>query len=532
MNRTKLVVLGSVLLPFFATAPTFAEATADRQPKPNILFILVDDMGWRDLGCYGHEIHETPNIDKLAADGMRFTDGYAACPVCSPTRASIMTGKYPSRTGITNWLPGDFYKNTPLACKETRQQMELEEFTLAEALKAEGYQTAFVGKWHLGKEPYYPRHQGFDVNVAGNHWGHPRKGFFSPYHMEHLEDGPKGEYLTDRLTTEAIRVMDDFSGKDKPWLMYMSYYTVHCPFHAKAEKTRKYAEKARKAGAEKFNAAYAGMVESLDENVGRLLQWLDEKGLRESTIIVFTSDNGGFHVATHRRPLRGYKGELYDGGIRVPWIVQWPGVTKPGSVCNKPVISTDFYPTLLAMTGQPLRSEQHVDGVSFVPLLRGDAGFDRGPMIWHYPHYLPRHSAVPGSAIRVGDWKFLQYYEDGRQELYNLKDDIGESDDLAKRMPERAAEMKAQLDAMLKDHGAKIPARPPNIVLFLVDDMGLMDTSVPMLTDENGGPKRHPLNDWYRTPGNGHSRLGGRRPTVRNPPPLKLLTIMRAGIML
>ena len=452
-------------------------AETTRRPS-NVVFILADDLGWRDLGCYGHKIHETPHIDKLAADGMRFTNAYAACPVCSPTRASIMTGKYPSRTGITNWLPGDNYKDTPLPCERTAQFMKLEETTLAEALKAAGRQTAFVGKWHLGEKPYYPQHQGFDVNVAGNHWGHPHKGYFSPYNMEHLENGPKGEYLTDRLTSEAIRVMEDFSRSDKPWLMYLSYYTVHAPFHAKAERVKKYAEKARQANV-KLNANYAAMVESLDENVGRIGRWLDEKGLRKDTIIIFTSDNGGFHAATHNRPLRGYKGELYEGGIRVPWIVQWPGVTKPGSVCKKPVISTDFYPTILEMTGQALRPEQHRDGVSLVPMLKGDPDFDRGAMIWHYPHYLPRHHAKPGSAIRIGDWKLIQYYEDGRQEVYNLKSDIGESDNLAKRMPAKAAEMKGKLDEMLKEHGAKIPATnhgsgraaSPNILWISLEDI-------------------------------------------------------------
>jgi len=370
MKKIKLALLGMMLMPFFGMA-----AETKHQP-PNIVFILVDDLGWRDLGCYGHEIHETPHIDKLADGGMRFTDAYAACPVCSPTRASIMAGKYPSRTGITNWLPGDNYQGTPLRCERTAQFMKLEETTLAEALKAGGYQTGFVGKWHLGEKPYYPQHQGFDVNVAGNHWGHPHKGFFSPYNMEHLKDRPKGEYLTDRLTSEAIRVMEEFTKKDKPCLMYMNYYTVHAPFHAKAEKVRKYKEKASQANVE-LNAEYAAMVESLDENVGRILQWLEEKELRENTIIVFTSDNGGFHLATHNRLLRGYKGELYDGGIRVPWIVDWPGITKPGSFCNKPVISTDFYPTILEMTGQALRPEQHRDGVSLAPLLKGDPDFDR-----------------------------------------------------------------------------------------------------------------------------------------------------------
>ncbi|MDP6635749.1 MAG: sulfatase [Phycisphaerae bacterium] len=435
-----------------------AEKTKRR--APNIVFILADDLGWRDLGCYGHKIHETPHLDKLAEDGMRFTDGYAACQVCSPTRASILAGKYPSRTGITNWLPGDNYKGTPLLCQRTAQFMKLEEFTLAEALKAGGYQTAFVGKWHLGGKPYYPQHQGFDINVAGNHWGHPHKGYFSPYQMEHLKDGPKGQYLTDRLTSEAIRTMEGFSKQEKPWLMYMSYYTVHAPFHAKSEKVKKYAAKARQAKV-KLNANYAAMVESLDENVGRILRWLDEKKLRKDTIIVFTSDNGGFHKATTNRPLRGHKGSLYDGGIRVPWIMQWPGVTKGGAVCNKPVISSDFYPTLLEMTGQPLRPKQHLDGVSLAPLLKGDSDLDRGAIIWFYPHYLPRHHAEPGSAIRIGDWKFIQFYEKDRRELYNLKNDIGEKNNLLTRMPEKAAKMKATLDAMLKQHGAKIPAPDP-----------------------------------------------------------------------
>ncbi len=451
-----------IILTIVAIALLFPACSANEkeQNRPNILFILADDLGWRDLGCYGNNIHETPHIDKLASDGMRVTDAYAASPVCSPTRVSIMAGKYPSRTGITNWLPGDNYQDTPLLCDETAQFMQLEETTLVEAMKAGGWQTAFVGKWHLGEKPYYPQHQGFDINVAGNHWGHPHEGCFSPYQMEHLEDGPEGEYLPDRLTSEAIHAMEGLSKEEKPWLIYMSYYTVHGPFHAKAEKVRKYKEKASQANVE-LNAEYAAMVESLDENVGRILRWLDEKGLRENTIIVFTSDNGGFHRATHNWPLRGYKGELYDGGIRVPWIVQWPGATKPGSVSNKPVISTDFYPTILEMTGQALRPTQHRDGVSLVPLLKSDPDFDRGPMIWHYPHYLPRHHAVPGSAIRIGDWKFIQYYEDGRQELYNLKLDIGESDNLRERMSEKAAEMKAQLDAMLKEHGAKIPAPDP-----------------------------------------------------------------------
>ena len=434
-------------------ANVLAAAKKTKRRPYNVVFILADDLGWRDLGCYGHKIHQTPNIDKLAAGGMRFTQGYAACPICGPSRAAIMTGKFPSRTGYTD----NFIDRK----KGIRQFMKLEEFTLAEAFKAAGYQTGFVGKWHLTADASrLPTDQGFDVNVAGSSWGHPHGGYFSPYRMPALDNGPKGQYLTDRLTGEAIRVMEGFSRKKKPWLMYLSYYTVHAPFHAKAEKVKKYRDKARQAKA-KLNANYAAMVESLDENVGRVLQWLDEKGLREDTIIVFTSDNGGFHKATTNLPLRGYKGELYDGGIRVPWIVQCPGVTKPGSVCDKPIHGVDLYPTLLAMTGQAFRPKQHRDGVSLLPILKDEANLDRGPLVWHFPVSLPRHHSEPGSAIRIGDWKFIQFYEGDRRELYNLKSDIGEKNNLAKRMPEKAAKMKAQLDAMLKEHGAKIPTPNP-----------------------------------------------------------------------
>ncbi|HIL81768.1 MAG TPA: hypothetical protein EYG54_10985, partial [Myxococcales bacterium] len=308
----------------------------------------------------------------------------------------------------------------------------------------------------------HPTDQGFDVNVAGSFWGHPLKGYFSPYHMPNLEDGPKGEYLTDRLTSEAIRVMDDFSKQDKPWLLYMSYYTVHGPLHSKAEKTRKYAEKARQGKVKLKSPAYAGMVESLDENVGRLFDWLEEKGLRNDTIIVFTSDNGGMVRATENRPLRSYKGDLYEGGIRVPCIIDWPGVMKPGSVSDTPIHGVDFYATLLAMTGLPPQLENHEDSVNLVPLLKGNTDFDRGPMIWHYPVGVPHipHSK-PGSVIRAGDWKYLHFYEDGREELYNLKDDIGETKNLVASMPEKAAEMKVRLDAMLKVHDATIPTSVP-----------------------------------------------------------------------
>jgi arylsulfatase A-like enzyme len=376
-----------------------------------------------------------------------------------------MTGKFPSRTGFVDNFISQMNGATLERAKEN-QFLKLKEFTLAEALKAGGYQTGFLGKWHLSasNEVRLPTDQGFDINVAGCLWGHPLKGYFAPYEIPApgFKEGPEGEYLTDRLTSEAIGVMDGFSKQDKPWLLYMSYYTVHGPLHSKPEKTKKYAEKARQANVKLKSAAYAGMVESLDENVGRMLDWLDEKGLRENTIVIFTSDNGGMVRATDNRPLRSYKGDIYEGGIRVPCIIDWPGVIKPGSVSDTPVHGVDFYATLLAMTGLPLQPEHHEDSVNLVPLLKGDTDFERGSLVWHYPVGVPHiaHSK-PGSVIRVGDWKFLRFYEDSREELYNLKDDIGETKNLARSMPEKAAEMKAQLDAVLIAHEATIPTAVP-----------------------------------------------------------------------
>ena len=450
------------VLPLLAFLSTLTVSAVDR---PNILFILVDDLGWRDLACYGHELYETPNIDKLASQSMRFTDSYAACPICGPSRAAIMTGKFPSRTGyVDNFISQ--MSGTTLERSPDNDFLKLKEVTLAEALKAGGYQTGFIGKWHMSasNEIRLPTDHGFDLNVAGCLWGHPLKGYFAPYEIPApgFKEGPEGEYLPDRLTTEAIGAMADFSAKNEPWFLFMSYYTVHSPFHSKPEKTKKYTEKAGRAKMELKNAAYAGMVESLDENVGRLLDWLDEERLRQSTIIIFTSDNGGMVRATENRPLRSYKGDLYEGGIRVPCIIDWPGVTNPGSVSDRPVHGVDFFATLLAMAGLPQQPENHRDSVNLVPLLKGETGFDRGSMVWHYPVAVPHipHSH-PGSVIRDGDWKFLRFYRDGREELYNLKDDIGETKNLLSSMREKAAEMKAQLDAALKAHNATIPIAVP-----------------------------------------------------------------------
>ena len=413
-------------------------------------------MGWKDLGSYGNKIHETPNLDKLAERGMRFTNAYAACPICGPSRAAIMTGKFPSTSGFVDNFVSET-KGGILQRSQERSHLELEAVTLAESLKAGGYQTGFLGKWHLtnNDETHLPTDQGFDVNIAGGWKGHPRDGFFSPYKLAHLKDGPKGEYLTDRLTTEAIGVLDRFSQKDAPWLLYVSYYTVHAPFHSKPEKTKKYAAKKAR------NPKYGGMMESMDENIGRLLSRLDEKGLRENTVIFFTSDNGGYKPATNNTPLRGHKGDLYEGGIRVSCIAEGPGVAK-GVVSDTPIHGTDYYATLLEMAGIEKKPEVAPDSVSLVPLLKGDAKFKRGPMFWHYPVAKPLTPlSKPGSVVRDGDWKYLYFYNDKRSELYNLRDDIGEKNNLITSMPEKAKQLKTQLDSVLKVHNAIIPGAVP-----------------------------------------------------------------------
>jgi arylsulfatase A-like enzyme len=446
--------------------------------KPNIIFILVDDLGWADLGCYGSTFYETPNLDRLAKEGMRFTDAYAAAPVCSPTRASILTGKYPARLGITDWLPGR--KDQPsqkLNRAELQPYLPLEENTLAEALKQRGYTTAFLGKWHLGDSPkYWPEQQGFDLNLAGFGKGTP-PSYFSPYQLPNLPDGPAGEYLTDRLTDEALRVVE--KSTDNPFFIFLSHYTVHTPLQAKPALIDKYKSKAARqpAGdAPTFRAegdhqvrqiqnhpTYAAMVENLDTNIGRIMDRLAALGLDEKTILIFTSDNGGLSIAegspTSNVPLRAGKGWAYEGGVREPLLVKWPGVTKPDSICDEPVTSTDFFPTLLEMAGLPAQSAPDSDGVSRVLELQGKTAPPR-PLFWHYPHY-SNQGGKPYGAVRLGDFKLIEWYEDKRIELYNLHNDLGEKNNLAAEKPETAVALVARLNDWRKDIKARMPE--PNI---------------------------------------------------------------------
>lgn len=432
-------------------------ASEPQAEKLNLVFILIDDLGWTDLGCFGSPFYETPNIDRLAAQGMKFTQAYSACTVCSPTRASLMTGKYPARLHITDWIAGSRKPKAKLKIPDWRMHLPLEETTIAKALKPAGYVSASIGKWHLGGPEFFPEHHGFDLNRGGCDKGQP-PSYFSPYKIPTLEEGPKGEYLTDRLTDEAIRFLE--SSKDRPFLLYLPHYGVHNPLQAKKDIMEKYQAKAR-PGADHANAMYAAMIESVDESVGRLMAKLDELKLSSRTVVFFGSDNGGLLKNTSNKPLRAGKGSAYEGGVRVPFIVRWPGVVKPGSVCDTPVISLDGYPTMLEIAGVKPGAGQIIDGTSLVPLLKGAGRLERDTIFWHYPHYHPG-GATPYGAVRKGDLRLVEFLEDNHVELYNLKEDLGETKDLAAAMPEKAQELRKVLADWRTAVGAQMPTPNPD----------------------------------------------------------------------
>ena len=477
MSTSTWKIIAAVTIALAASHLTAHAAEIEPQSRPNFVFLLVDDLGWKDLSCYGSTFYESPHIDALAKSGMRFTDAYAACPVCSPTRAAIMTGKYPPRVDITDWIPGQNPRNRRLTTPEDRANLALEEVTIAEALKEEGYATFFAGKWHLGSDDFLPQDQGFDINKGGHHRGSPPGGYYTPYKNPQLSDGPDGEYLTDRLTDESIKFIQEH--RDQPFLVYLSFYTVHTPIQAcqrHLEKFQKNREDLPHADVADFvrerdgftkqvqdNAAYASMVYALDENVGRLMQALDELKLADNTVVIFTSDNGGLSTLfrkgapTSELPLRAGKGWCYEGGIRVPLIIRAPGVTKAGTISEEPVTSTDYFATMLALAGAKPRPKQHVDSVNLVPTLQG-ASLDRDAIFWHYPHY---HGSAwtPGAAVRSGSWKLIEFYEYDEVELYNLGSDLGERENLAEKMPEKRDELRALLRNWQKQVGAKMPVK-------------------------------------------------------------------------
>jgi arylsulfatase A-like enzyme len=436
------------------------------------VLIVADDLGQRDLGCYGSTFYKTRHIDRMAKDGLRFTDFYAACPVCSPTRASIMTGRYPQRVNITDWLPGRPDRpDQKLKRPVISTQLPLEEVTIAEALKAAGYVTGHIGKWHLGGDGFGPKEQGFDVNIGGDHTGTARS-YLAPFRnkqgaMPGLENAPDGEYLTDRLAAEAEKFIEQ--NKDKPFFLYLPHYAPHTPLRAKPEIQAKY--KVTPKSGTQSNPAYAAMVESLDEAVGRVLKRLDDLKLGERTLVMFTSDNGGLATteggptgATFNGPLREGKGFLYEGGVRVPLVVKWPGVVKPGTVTDQVASSIDFFPTILDACGVSREAQMSakIDGVSLHPVFRGEKLADR-PIFWHYPHYANQGSK-PGGAVRLGDYKLIEHYEDGRHELFDVRKDLPESRNLAAEKPEVVTRLAVELDQWRKEVGAKMMTPNPEYV--------------------------------------------------------------------
>lgn len=459
-------------------------------------------MGWRDLQCYGSDFYETPNIDTLAKEGMMFSNAYASCPVCSPTRASLMTGKYPVKLGITDYIRDS--SSNPVRIESTGYiggnskgklvdipyvtYLDNKEYCLPKALKDGGYTTWHIGKWHLGGGEYLPEKHGFDVNIGGWDWGRPLHGYFSPWQLPSLEDNEEGEYLTDRLTDEAINLIK--KSEDKPFFMYMSHYAVHTPIQAKKEDIEYFTEKARRLKRDRINsiisgeplpfenirrarverrimqsdAVYAAMIYNLDQNVGRLIKTLKERNIYDDTIVIFTSDNGGLSTAegspTCNAPLSEGKGWMYDGGVREPLIIRYPKLVRAGSICDTPITTPDFYPTLLDVAGIPQIPEQHEDGESFVYLLKEEKSNRDRPIFWHYPHY-GHQGGTPGCSVRMGDYKLIEFFEDEHYELYDLKNDISEAHNIANERKDMFIMLKELLDAWKLKVKAKIPIKNP-----------------------------------------------------------------------
>lgn len=494
MKRCKLA--GVVAVASIIPASLILESGKTQPAKPNVIFILLDDFGYTDLACYGSKYYETPNIDRLAREGLRFTNAYAACPVSSPTRASIMTGRYPVNTGITDWIPGRQATNSgspddKLMALPFKLQLDLEETTIAEVLKKNGYSTMIAGKWHLGEnQKFWPENQGFDINKGGYGAGSPNKGkttngYFSPYGNPRLEDGPTGEYLTDRQTDEALKFIE--ANRQKPFFVYLSYYAVHNPMQGKEELIKRFTHRADSMGLSKTepftrdkawirksmsnnykerviqsNPVYAAMIWSVDENIGKLIRMINDLKLDKNTIIIFTSDNGGLSTSegspTCNSPLRAGKGWLYEGGIRVPLIIKYPGITKSGSENNTPVSLIDFFPTIIEMTGSK-REIISLDGVSIFSLLNNGTIKDR-PLFWHYPHY-SNQGTMPGSAVRSGNFKLIDNFESGKQELYDMGKDISEQNDLSAANPAKTTELFNLLKEWRKKSNAKMMVPNP-----------------------------------------------------------------------
>lgn len=452
------------------------------QSRPNVVLVLADDLGWSDLGCYGADLMETPNLDRLAAQSMRFTHAYAPAPVCTPTRASIMTGKHPARLQMTIWSEGSLKgpQDRLLLQAKSLHDLPLAEVTLAEHFQKAGYLTALVGKWHLGDADHAAETQGFDINIGGTHWGAPQT-FWWPYrgsgrfgaefrYVPHLEFGKAGEYLTDRLTDEALRVMQHAVQTQQPFFLYLAHHAPHTPIEAKEEDVR-YFESKLKPDLHHQHPVYAAMIRSLDQSVGRIVAKLKELQLDKNTIVIFTSDNGGYigtsnyadkpQAITNNWPLRSGKGSLYEGGLRVPLIVHWPGLTQPAQTNSQPIVLTDLFPTLLKLIDPQYRTDaQAIDGFDLSQTLRDPSQkLPRQELAFHYPHYYHAPPTTPCGALRVGDWKLIEWFEDGRSELYHLAQDEGEQIDLAAQNADKVTDLRQKLSAWRERVGAAMPTR-------------------------------------------------------------------------
>ncbi len=460
--------------------------------NPNIIFFLVDDMGWMDCTVNGSQYYETPNIERLAKQGIVFSNAYSANPLCSPTRASIMTGKYPHRFHLTT--PGGHLPPNPdvpmmkesavawnkVVCPDSRTFMFLEEFTIAEALKTAGYATAHMGKWHLGQEAYWPEHQGFDLNIAGGNYPGP-PSFFSPYKNVKLADGPDKEYITDRLTDEALKYLDNH--KDTTFYLNLWHFAVHAPFQGQRELMKKYEQKTDPRD-KQDNAIMGAMIESMDKSLGRIMDKLDELKLADNTIIIFFSDNGGNmydlidgKTATNNFPLKMGKGNIHEGGIRVPCIISWPGKIKPATKSDEVICSIDFYPTLLEIAGLKPQKGQVIDGVSLSSLLLKGKPLKQREVYCHYPHYTPATDNYPSTSVRSGDWKLIRVYGEGKDrasayELYNLKNDISESNNLASANPKLVAKLDKLIEKHVNETQGIFPILNPKYVAGTESPMG------------------------------------------------------------
>ena len=480
--------LRNLLLPLsvLTFGVTTLSAEEKQQKAKNVLFLFADDLGYKDLGCYGSSFYETPHLDALAQDSVRFTNGYAACPVCSPTRSSLLTGQYPARTGNTNFFgafnsasgkPMPKRRQRPLMPAPYVEHLPQELITIPEALKAHGYATFFAGKWHLGGKGSLPTDHGFDINKGGWNRGGPYTGkkYFSPYDNPYLENGPDGEHLPDRLASETVKFMKE---TEKPFFALLSFYSVHTPLIGREDLVKKYEKKAaalnvaddklfdkdfpRKVRAVQQHAVYGAMVEAMDGAVGKVIQGLKDSGKYEDTVVIFFSDNGGLSTSegspTSNYPLRAGKGWMYEGGIREPLILRVPGITTAGTTSDVPVTSTDFYPTILEACGKAPQLKDHVDGVSMLESMSGAEGVTDRVLFWHYPHW-GNQGGIPCSAVRHGDWKLIKFYYHKDIELYNLKDDPSEKNNLVEVNKDKAAELLKVLDAKLKETGALFPTK-------------------------------------------------------------------------